>query len=246
MLITPDNTTLTYKPQACRWQTYRSMDELVQAALQTTLLAAHQAISQRGAFHLVLAGGSSPRLLYQALCYANVNWLAWHIYIGDERCLPPDNVERNSLMAKLAWLDHVTIPTEQIHLIPSELGSEIAASRYTQTLAGIDFFDLVQLGLGEDGHTASLFPHQDWGNTTTAPAAIPVHNAPKLPPERVSLSAHRLSATRQLMFLVTGEGKRQAIKDWRNGINIPASAIAPACGVDVFIEAGLLEEIDER
>lgn len=227
-------------PQQCRWHGYSTTSELERAATQAILHAAQQAISQRGAFHVVLAGGTTPRRIYESLRKADANWAAWHIYFGDERCLPPDHLERNSRMAALAWLDHVAIPAEQMHPLPAELGAEIAASRYVQTVSGIENFDLVLLGLGEDGHTASLFPNHDWGTTPNAPAALAVHNAPKPPPDRVSLSAHRLSAARAIMFLVTGESKRQAVADWRDGSGIPAEAIAPMGGVDVYIEEALL------
>lgn len=226
--------------QQCRWHSYGTTAELEQAAVQVILHAAQQAISQRGAFHLVLAGGSTPCRIYESLRKADADWAAWHVYFGDERCLPPDHAERNSRMAARSWLDHVVIPSGQIHAIPAENGAEIATSSYVQTVKGIEQFDLVLLGLGEDGHTASLFPNHEWGNTPDAPDAIAIHNAPKPPPDRVSLSAHRLSATRQLMFLVTGESKRQAVKDWRNEVGIPAAAIAPVSGVDVYIEAALL------
>ena len=228
-------------PQQCRWHAYHSTAELEQAALQAILQAAWQAISLRGAFHIVLAGGTTPRRVYELLRKADADWAAWHVYFGDERCLPRNHAERNSRMAALAWLDHVAIPASQIHLVPAELGAQAAAGIYAQTLAGIELFDLVLLGLGEDGHTASLFPGHDLGNTPGAPAAIAVLDAPKPPPQRVSLSAQRLGAARQVMFLVTGKAKQQAINDWRSGVNIPAAAIAPASGVDVYLEAGLLE-----
>ena len=227
--------------QQCRWHDYNTTTELEQAAAQAILHAAQQAINQRGAFHIVLAGGTSPRRVYELLPNANTVWAAWHVYFGDERCLPPDHAERNSLMAAQSWLDHVAIPREQIHPIPAENGAEIAASNYAQTVSGIELFDLVLLGLGEDGHTASLFPNHDWGNTPDAPAAIAVFDSPKPPPQRVSLSAYRLAATHQVMFLVTGAAKQQAIKDWRSGVAIPAAAIVSASGVDIYIETALLE-----
>jgi len=232
--------------QQCRWHKYFTSGELEQAAVQAILHAAQQAIRQHGAFHIVLAGGTTPRRIYELLRTADAEWAAWHVYFGDERCLPVDHAERNSHMAALALLDHVAIPHGHIHPIPAERGAEIAASAYTKTLDGIELFDLVLLGLGEDGHTASLFPGHDPGSAADAPAAIAVHNAPKPPPQRVSLSAHRLSNTRQLMFLVTGNAKQQAIKNWRDGVKIPATFIIPTSGVDIYLEAGLLEEQAER
>jgi len=226
---------------SCRWHRYRTTAVLEAAAVQAIRLAAQQSISHRGQFHIVLAGGTTPRSIYETLPSADTDWSSWHVYFGDERCLPADHAERNSRMAGLAWLNHVGIPAAQIHVIEAERGAELAASRYAQIVGRIELFDLVLLGLGEDGHTASLFPHHDPGNTPDAPAVLAVHDAPKPPPDRVSLSANRLGAARRVMFLVTGEAKRQAVQDWRNGMDIPAASIKPAGGVDIYLEAGLLE-----
>ncbi len=225
-----------------RWHTFTTTDELQRLTVETILQAARQAIAARGTFHIVLAGGTTPRKVYESLREADADWRAWQVYFGDERCLPPDDAERNSRMAALAWLDHVPIPREHIHLIHAEAGAEIAAADYTRTLKEIELFDLVLLGLGEDGHTASLFPGRDHGTVPDSPAAMPVHDAPKPPPDRVSLSAQRLGAARQVMFLVTGVTKRQAVRNWRNGVDIPAAAIAPASGVDVYLESVLLQD----
>jgi 6-phosphogluconolactonase len=226
---------------SCRWHSYSTTAELEAAAVRAILQAAQLAISRRGEFHIVLAGGNTPRRIYESLRSADTDWSSWHVYFGDERCLPPDDAGRNSRMAALAWLNHVGIPSSQIHVIAAEKGAELAAHRYAQIVGRVAQFDLVLLGLGEDGHTASLFPHRDPGSTPDAPAVLAVHDAPKPPPERVSLSANRLGAARQVMFLVTGEAKRQAVQDWRNGMDIPAAAIKPAGGVDIYLEAGLLE-----
>lgn len=227
-------------PQQCRWHGFETLAELEQAAIAAVLQASQQAIMQHGAFHIVLAGGTTPRRLYEALQDCSTDWNAWHVYFGDERCLAPGDAERNSHMAALALLDHVPIPRTQIHPMPAELGAEAAARLYTQKLQEIKVFDLVLLGLGEDGHTASLFPEHEWGTTPDSPAAIAVHDAPKPPPERVSLSAHRLGLARQVIFLVTGKAKRQAVRRWQDKADIPAAAIRPDMGVDIFIEASLL------
>ncbi|MGA8864014.1 MAG: 6-phosphogluconolactonase [Gallionella sp.] len=227
--------------QQCRWHICATSVELERSATQAILDSAQQAIAERGVFRIVLAGGATPRKIYQALNEASADWSAWQVYFGDERCLPPDHAERNSRMAALAWLDHVAIPRGRIHPIHAEAGAESAAADYAQTLEGIGLFDLVLLGLGEDGHTASLFPGHDIGASPESPAAIAVHHAPKPPPDRVSLSAQRLSAARQVMFLVTGETKRQAVHNWRKGADIPAAAIVPANKVDVYLQAALQE-----
>jgi 6-phosphogluconolactonase len=228
--------------QTCRWHAFDKTTELEHVAIAEILSAAQQAIDIRGEFHIVLAGGTTPRRVYEALRNARTAWRAWHIYFGDERCLPNDHPERNSRMAALAWLDHVAIPAAHIHAIPAEEGAAVAATKYAHVVNAVELFDLVLLGLGEDGHTASLFPEHDAGDSLDAPATLAVIDAPKPPPQRVSLSARRLSDARQVIFLVSGSGKAQAVKYWRSGISIPAAAITPAKGVDVYVEGSLLRE----
>jgi 6-phosphogluconolactonase len=221
--------------QLCRWHPFENATRLAQAAVLEIQYVAKHSIDSRGAFHLVLAGGSTPRVIYEAMCDAQTDWGAWHIYFGDERCVPPGDEERNSRMAALAWLDHVPIPAAQIHIVPAEDGAAAVAG-YAGVVEKVDLFDLVLLGLGEDGHTASLFPGHDAGTSSDAAAVLFVADAPKPPPQRISLSARRLSASRQVMFLITGHKKAQALQQWRDGISIPAAAITPAAGVDIYFE----------
>ncbi len=188
----------------------------------------------------MLAGGNTPVGTYQRLRAAEADWSAWHIYFGDERCLPSEDPARNSRMAGDAWLNHVSIPASQRHVIPAERGPKEGARRYAATLRSVGEFDLALLGLGEDGHTASLFPGCEWGEAPGSASTLAVYDAPKPPPHRVSMSAARLSSARQVIFLVSGEDKRPAVTLWRTGKSIPARAIVPAAGVDVFVEAALL------
>jgi len=232
---------MPHPAQTCRWHAYPTTGELSQAAAQQILRSARQAIARHGYFSIVLAGGNSPRQVYELLRTSDADWLRWQVYFGDERCLPPQDPERNSRMAAEAWLDHVAIPPSQIHPIPSELGPEQATAAYTKTLETAGEFDMVLLGLGEDGHTASLFPGQAWGIEQGAPPVMAVFDSPKPPPQRVSLSAARLGQAHEVVFLVTGVGKRQAISEWRSGKAIPAGAIAPPAGVDVYLEKLLLD-----
>lgn len=233
-------------PQSCRWHAVADSRALPQVAVAWILEAAARAIAARGQFHLVLAGGETPRGAYRGLCQATADWPAWHVYFGDERCLPAADPARNSRLAGEAWLKHVPIPAAQIHVIPAELGAQRAAAAYAERLHASGTagdFDLVLLGLGEDGHTASLFPGRDWGTAPGAPDALAVFDAPKPPPERVSLSAARLSRARQVLFLVSGEGKRGALADWQAGKDLPARSIAPPAGVDVLLDAALLQPV---
>jgi len=225
---------------ATRWIEVADVEEVRRAARERILDAAATAIAARGAFVVCLAGGDTPRDLYAMLREAPTDWTRWQVYFGDERCAPREDPERNSRMAREAWLDHVPVPAAHVHEIEAELGAEAGAAHYAQALRTVGDFDLVLLGLGEDGHTASLFPGHDWGDTPGARDAIAVFKAPKPPPQRISLSASRLSRSRAVLFLVAGESKRAAVAKWRAGADIPARAIRPAAGVDVLVEAALL------
>lgn len=231
--------------ELCRWHAVADGLALQQAAIEIILASAALAIHERGQFHLVLAGGNTPRGIYRLLRTAQTDWSAWHIYFGDERCLPPADPARNSRMAAEVWLDHVPIPPLQSHAIPCELGAVQAACMYTGTLQTVGDFDLVLLGLGEDGHTASLFPDHEWGTAPGSPDTLAVFDAPKPPPQRVSLSAARLSRARQVIFLVSGDSKHRAVAEWRAGKDIPARAIMPVAGIDVLVESALLVPLVE-
>jgi 6-phosphogluconolactonase len=223
--------------QTLRWHVFADDASLVADALARVMAASRDAIAQHGAFDIVLAGGNTPRKLYRQLREADTNWNLWHVWFGDERCAPPDDPERNSRMAQDEWLAHVPVPAANVHAISAEEGARDAAVLYARELRAIDAFDLVLLGLGEDGHTASLFPGHDRGAHTDSPDAMAVFDAPKPPPERVSLSAQRLSNARHVLFLVEGGGKRDAVAAWKRGDPIPAASIAPDAGVDVLLDA---------
>jgi len=191
-----------------RWQVFPDTAVLAGQAAALILDAARAAISARGVFHLVLAGGNTPKDAYERLREVGANWVKWQIYFGDERCLPRGDPERNDTMARRAWLDHIRIPPVNIHPIPAEHGAEKGAQRYAEIMRRAPEFDLVLLGLGEDGHTASLFPGRKEGLGTNDAEAIAVLAAPKPPPERVSLSAARLSRAQRVLYMVGGESKR--------------------------------------
>ncbi len=214
-----------------RWQHFESIEALRHAVCDAIVHSANEAIVKRGQFSIVLAGGNTPRAVYRLLRDIKTDWSKWHIYHGDERCLPREHEDRNSLMVEQVWTHYVDIPASQIHDIPAELGNVEGAKAYAKTLAGVPTFDMVLLGLGEDGHTASLFPSHTVDNSADA---VPVSNSPKPPPERISLSQNRLNNTREVIFIVSGSGKQQAVDQWRSGVLIPATLIAPEAGVDVY------------
>ena len=203
------------------WRVFADADALVDELANALCAEAEAAFAARGVFHLVLAGGSTPLALYRALAARHAGDAHWHIWYGDERCLPVDDSARNSHMAETAWLAWSAIPPQQRRPIPAELGAAPAARQYREWLENIAAFDLVLLGLGEDGHTASLFPGQKWEGSEV----LAVHDAPKPPAERVSLSAHRLSRSRRVWFIVTGAEKREAVERWKKAEILPVTQV---------------------
>ncbi|MHB1215530.1 MAG: 6-phosphogluconolactonase [Thiobacillus sp.] len=207
------------------WQVFADAGALVPRLADALCAEAGAAIAARGVFHLVLAGGGTPRALYRALADRNAGDAHWHVWYGDERCLPVDHPERNSMMSEAAWLAASSIPSENRRPIPAELGAREAAGLYGDWLKSVGDFDVVLLGMGEDGHTASLFPGHNWGDAPDSPDVLTVFDAPKPPPERVSLSAARLNRSRCVWFVITGSGKREALLRWKNGETLPVSAV---------------------
>lgn len=215
------------------WTLLKDAEAVAKAASERIHQAADKAIRQHGFFRLVLAGGGTPKLAYQLLAGSDSQWQYWHLYFGDERCLPTNHSDRNSQMVYRSLSGQVSIPAAQVHPIRAELGAEAAASDYQSLLQGALPFQMVLLGLGEDGHTASLFPGQQHPGDELA---LPVHDAPKPPPDRVSLSAKALADTENLLFLVTGEGKRDAVRRWRASEPIPANTITTKGRAEVLID----------
>ena len=195
---------------------------------------AKESIGQHGNFHMVLSGGNTPRELYVLLAEMHADWKKWHIWFGDERCVSPEDPERNSHMAAQVWLDKVAIPDLNRHVIPAELGVH-GAEMYASLLSGMGEFDLTLLGLGEDGHTASLFPGHASKSLNIDNTVYYVMDSPKPPAQRITLSSQRLSKSRQVMFLVSGKSKSGALASWLAGEDIPAAAITPRSGVDIAV-----------
>jgi len=202
---------------------HENLDDLSLAAANRIAELAEQAIAARGVFHLVLAGGETPRRCYARLRHLAIDWAHVQIYFGDERCLPINDANRNDSMANDALLRHVAIPKANIHAIKAELGASVAAPGYAAVVEHI-VLDLVLLGMGEDGHTASLFP----GNPVSQAPVLPVYDAPKPPRERVTLGLVTLNAARRRIFLVAGEGKRAALTQILQGVPLPAACVVTA------------------
>ena len=219
-----------------RWHVYSDLDRLIEAVADGIVSEAARAISAAGRFLVVLAGGSTPRPIYARLVELDTPWNQWHIYFGDERCLSAGHPERNDTMVREVWLDKVPIPVDQIHAVPAELGPDAGAKSYARDLAGLGPFDLTILGLGEDSHTASLFPGGPLGSQHDSPDVLAVHAAPKPPASRVSMSAARLTRSRSVHLVVTGEKKRATLTRLRDGADMPIRSVNPANGIDLFLD----------
>ena len=216
-----------------KWHQFETATQVAETICEQIIQIANQAITETGQFKIVLAGGSTPEKVYQLLVSAKTDWSKWMVYYGDERCLPADDKKRNSIMAGRALLDKVDIPSANIFTMPTELGAVEAAKQYRLAIAKVDQFDLVLLGMGEDGHTASLFPGQQHDQQDTVHE---VYNSPKPPPERISLSAGTLANTKKLFFIVTGESKVEPVNQWKHGVDIPVATISPTSGIDIYID----------
>lgn len=210
--------------ESVHWELARDEEEVAVLACRKILLAAERAIETRGRFRMVLAGGRTPERTYRLLSESSSAWHCWQIYFGDERCLPVDDPQRNSLMASRAWLNRIAILPANIHVIPAELGPQKAAQSYEPLVRQALPFDLALLGLGSDGHTASLFPNEP---AREEPLVQPVVHAPKAPRERVTLSAAALSQSREILVLVSGMEKREALGAWQRGERLPISTLQP-------------------
>jgi len=192
---------------------------VARAVAEVIIDASVAAIAERGIFHLALAGGTTPKTCYELLRDAEIDWAKVHVWFGDERCLPIGDAERNDVMADNALLKHVPIPASHVHRIAAELGAEKAAALYAKDLADIDALDLVLLGMGEDGHTASLFPNNP--ALLDSGLAVAVYHSPKPPSDRVSMGYKALKQARRRIMMVTGESKRDAFERLCAGETLP-------------------------
>ncbi len=215
------------------WASFEDPEAVAGAAADRVLAAAERALARDGEFRLVAAGGRTPLAAYRLLSEARTDWSRWRVLLGDERCLPADHPERNSLAIARAWLDRVPVPAAAVSYIPAELGPEAAAAAYLPVVRAALPFHLVLLGMGEDGHTASLFPgHEE----PPGALVLPVHRAPKPPADRVSLSSGALGTAEQVLILVTGAGKAAALRRWRAGEALPVSRIGSRGGIEVLLD----------
>jgi 6-phosphogluconolactonase len=163
--------------------------------------------------HIALAGGTTPRRAYELLADIEGSWTHVHLWLGDERCVPRDHPQSNARMVRESLYANARTEPPSLHELPSPEMAEDAAWLYGLAIAELvpdTVFDVVLLGMGPDGHTASLFPGHPGLRATQAPC-IAVRDSPKPPPERVTLTLAALRRARHTLLLVTGEDKREAL-----------------------------------
>lgn len=209
----------------------------VPEAVQFICNQAKEAIARNNLFRIGLCGGSTPRLVYAALAQADLPWSKVLFTFGDERMVPPEDDQSNYKMAKAALFDPAQAPTENILRMEGELAPEIAALNYEQRLAKIAtrfseeryVHDLLLLGVGDDGHTASLFPETTALKET---ARNVVSNfVPKFDTHRITFTYPLINAARQILFMVNDRKKDQVIEEILSGTSsFPAAKVKPQNG----------------
>lgn len=229
---------------------FADQEQLSAAAAQLFLECAQAAVGERGLFSVALSGGSTPRGMYRLLAespYATaVPWANTHLFWGDERLVPPDDEGSNYGQASAALLVQVPIPAANIHRARGELALEAAVDEYAVQLRKFAAaqspasatswprFDLVLLGLGSDGHTASLFPGQASDEWETKPVVGATADYGGRPAHRLTLTPPVFNDARHVLFLVTGADKAAAVAATLNGApdpaRWPAQRIRPAAG----------------
>ncbi|MDQ3820554.1 MAG: 6-phosphogluconolactonase [Acidobacteriota bacterium] len=222
--------------------TFDNPEEVARAAADRFVEIARAAVGARGRFSVALSGGSTPKRAYELLASTEyrdkIDWAKAHIFFGDERCVPPDDAESNYRMANEAMLSRVALPGRNVHRIQG-VGDPVANARlYEDELrtffndAAWPRFDLVLLGMGDDGHTASLFPGSAAINEQRAWVAA--NWVEKFKAYRITLTLPAINHAAHIAFLVTGESKADRLSEVLGGTNssaqLPSQLIKPADG----------------
>jgi 6-phosphogluconolactonase len=231
---------------------YPDRASLARAAAEHFVTRASEAVATRGLFTVALSGGSTPRSTYALLASKEfaprVDWPRVHVFWGDERCVPPDHTDSNYRMAREALLDKVPIPAQNVHRIQGELPPDQAAAAYRAELepflgAG-GRFDLILLGMGADGHTASLFPgtaaiHERKERVVAHHVRRQGRRPDKLGTWRITLTPAVINTAAQVTFLVAGAGKSERLRQVLVGPHqpdvLPAQIVSPTGGQALWL-----------
>ena len=191
-------------------------EALIERSLEVVLSKMQAAIQERGRCTIALAGGGTPKPLYEAIATQNLPWDKIHVFWGDERYVPPDHPDSNQGMARSAWLDQVALPSANIHPMPTDSANPATDAQkheeqlrefFTVAVGEFPSFDVILLGIGDDAHTASLFPHTD--ALQIQDKLVTVGNKDGQP--RITFTAPLINHAHCVMFLVAGASKRPAL-----------------------------------
>jgi 6-phosphogluconolactonase len=202
-----------------RLTTFADAEATASRAAEEIAREVNRARELRGVAHLALSGGSTPERTYELLADALEDWAAVEVWFADERCVPPEDEESNFRLAKETLLRPAGIDPARVHRMEGELGADEGARRYADALrehapldaSELPVLDLIVLGIGPDGHVASLFPGAPTLDAGEHAICLGVHDSPKPPPERITLSLAVLRSARRCLLLATGAGKADAI-----------------------------------
>jgi 6-phosphogluconolactonase len=232
---------------------------LAHTAARMIVEAADEAVTARGRFVVALAGGVTPRDTYRQLAQPPLRdampWADTWVFFGDERAVPPEHAESNYRMAHLALLSLVLLPLAQVFRMRGEAeDQEAAAKQYADAMRQVfgtkrgelPRFDMILLGLGVDGHTASLFPHSA-ALKETVRWVVSVHAAAAAIPVRLTMTLPVLNAARRVMFLAAGSEKAKAIRAvLQDGARVPARMVCPAEGtLDWLLDRAAASNLEE-
>ena len=235
---------------------YKTQAEILEGLIDYIVSIANSAIEECDRFNFVLTGGNSPKALYEALATTHkdrIDWSKVYFFFGDERNVLPTHENYNGLMAKKAILDPLSIPADHIFYVDTNLAPEKAAIEYHKAISahfnGADIaFDLILLGMGDDAHTASLFP----GTSILNNKDVEVDSVfvEKLSTYRISFTAPLINKAKNIAFLVFGESKANAVKhviedDKKNPQLYPTQLIAPVDGnITWFLDKAAASQLD--
>ncbi len=223
-------------------QVYPDAWSLANGAAEAITTGLSAAVARAGNASIALSGGSTPGSVYEHLAKKDIAWDKVDVFWGDERCVPADSPASNFLMAQKTLLEKVRIPEKNIHRVMTELSPENAAREYELEMkrhfqSDAPAFDIVLLGLGDDGHTASLFPDTS-ALTVKQRLAINVF-VPRLGSHRVTITLPAINAARKVMFLVSGEPKAAIVREIveRRPGTYPAELVRPSESPAWFLDA---------
>lgn len=235
---------------------YAAPGALCSAAAEDFFQLVMATLGKSPACNVSLSGGSTPKALYALIAQRaaeddalrGIDWARVHFFFGDERCVPPTHADSNYRMVRETLLSRGTFPESNVHRIKTELAPDVAARQYEDELrsyfGGVPAFDLSWLGMGPDGHTASLFP--DTAAVSEEDKLVVPNFVAKLDATRVTLTFPVFNAARKVQFLVTGADKAPMLKKVLvNGEDFPSGAIRPAGTLEWLLDVGAAAELSE-